>query len=106
MNVVTLSGNLTKKPELKSKGDKQSTIFNLAVSRSKDEVDFIFCCAYGKTAEAICNYLDKGSKVIVSGSIQTYQKDNITNYFINVRNAEFMDRKKAEANTDGDLPFQ
>lgn len=109
MNQIILKGNLTRKPEIKTKGEKVSTNFTLAVNRnySKDEVDFIFCVAYGKTAETICTYLDKGATILLSGSLQTYEKEGKTNYYISTDRVEFLSKpkKESEDTLDEDLPF-
>jgi single-strand DNA-binding protein len=73
-NHVTLVGNLTKKPESKKIGDKSKTSFTLAVNRDfktngKLEADFINVQAWGKLGDICQQYLDKGKKVLVDGSI-------------------------------------
>lgn len=77
MNQVCLIGRMTKDPELKEYGKGKDAgclvRFTLAVDRSSknDAADFISCIAFGKTAELIDTYLTKGSKIGISGSIQT-----------------------------------
>ena len=51
--------------------NKAVTRFNVAEYRQGEGADFINCVAWGKTAENIANYLDKGSMVSVEGRIQT-----------------------------------
>lgn len=80
MNDVKLIGRLTKKPELEyTAGNTAVTKFSIAVDRRKKEdgADFIRITVYGKQAENICRYMDKGRQVAVSGRIQTgsYEKD-------------------------------
>ena len=73
MNVVILTGRLTRDPELKfGQSGKAYSRFSLAVDRpfSRDEVDFINCVAFGKTAELIGEYLRKGRKAGVTGRLQ------------------------------------
>ena len=85
MNIVTLMGRLTAEPELKT---TQSGLnycrFTVAVDRptSKDkdkqrQTDFISCIAWRTTAEFICKYFSKGSRIALNGNIQTgsYEKD-------------------------------
>jgi len=78
MNKVILKGNLTRDPELKMSGETTLTKFSLAVSRKmkKDESDFINCVAFGKTAEFIANYFNKGSQILIVGRIQTGSYDD------------------------------
>lgn len=85
MNNVILIGRLTKKPELEyTAGNTPVTKFSIAVDRRKKEdgADFIRITVYGKQAESICRYMDKGRQVAVSGRIQTgsYEKDGRTFY--------------------------
>lgn len=77
MNRVNLIGRLTKDPEVRraSTGNNMCR-FSLAVDRrnSKSEqqqADFINCIAFGKTAESLCQYQRKGSRIGVEGRIQT-----------------------------------
>ena len=76
MNNVTLIGRLTKDPELKTTQSGLSICrFTVAVDRyskdDEDKTDFISCVAWRSTAEFICNYFLKGSKIALIGSIQT-----------------------------------
>ena len=74
MNKIVLSGNLTKSIEIRYTTNGLAIAnFTIAVKREtqEDETDFINCVAYGKTAELVGKYLDKGSKVLVEGRIQT-----------------------------------
>lgn len=73
MNLVVLTGRLTRDPELKY-GQSGSAYcrFTLAVNRvNKDEVDFINCVAFGKTAELVGEYLRKGKMTGLQGRVQT-----------------------------------
>lgn len=84
MNKVVIMGRLTRDPEVrKSQGEKSITVarFTLAVPRrfknnGQEEADFINCVAFGKVAEFSDNYLHKGTKVIISGRIQTCSYTN------------------------------
>ena len=85
MNNVIIIGNLARDPELRyTNSGKAVCNFTLAVNRGfgKDEADFINCVAWEKTAENICNYMTKGSKMAVQGRIQvsTYDKDGEKRY--------------------------
>lgn len=76
MNVVIISGRLCKKPELRSTTKTSVCQFSLAVDNGKiDEsgkrgVDFIECVCFGKQAENLCKYKDKGDMIELSGRIQ------------------------------------
>ena len=79
MNKTILMGRLTKDPEVKYLQDENSTAmarYTLAVDRryrkdGKAETDFISCVTFGKNAEFVEKYLQKGLKILVSGRIQT-----------------------------------
>lgn len=84
MNSANLIGNLTRDPELKySQSGMALMSCNIAVRRQfKDkqsgdyESDFINIKAFGKTAELFSNSFRKGSKVGVTGAIQTGRYEN------------------------------
>ena len=119
MNRVELIGRLTKEPEVRyTQGDSPMAVarYTLAVDRqvSKQEqkADFINCIAFGKKGEFAEKYLHKGTKVAVSGRIQTgsYQhKDGYTVYTTDVvvEETEFCESKKKEEHhgIDEELPF-
>lgn len=72
MNVLVLSGRLTKDPEIKfTKNGNPLAAFTLAVQRNKEETDFINCQVFGKGAETIGEYVGKGSMLGVVGQLQT-----------------------------------
>lgn len=76
--------------------------FLLAVDAGKDrEANFIPCVAFGKTAEFLDNYLDKGKRIAVSGHINTgsYEKDGATvrTFDVVADRVYFADGKEPEA---------
>ena len=105
-NLVILTGRLTKEPELKhgSSGTAYCK-FTLAVNRMKkdDPADFIFCSAFGKTAELIAEYVKKGNNLGVQGRLQqdTYEKDGekISKTGVTVDKIEFLENNKTENTT-------
>ena len=80
MNSIVLSGRLTKKPELRTTINGNNVCsFSLAVKRDKDNTDFIDCNCYGKTAENLVKYQDKGNMIELTGRLENYtytDKDN------------------------------
>ena len=72
MNIVILTGRLTKDPEVHTtqSGGKWVS-YTLAVDRRDGNADFIRCKAFGKPAEWISNYLHKGTKINAEGRLQT-----------------------------------
>lgn len=74
MNKVILTGRLTAKPELNyTQSQMAVTKFTIAVDRfSKDKgADFIRVTVFGRQAENVCRYMDKGRMIAVEGLIQT-----------------------------------
>ena len=80
MNKVILMGRLTREPDVRvSQGEKPITIarYTLAVDRrgrsdsGGQTADFISCVAFDRSAEFAEKYLHQGTKVVVSGRIQT-----------------------------------
>lgn len=82
INSVSLTGRLTKDPELRmTQSGTSVTSFTLAVNRrpnsqGQQEADFISCVAWGKTAQVAEQYLHKGSLIGIEGRIQTRSYDN------------------------------
>ena len=105
-NLVILTGRLTKDPELKYGASGTAYCkFTLAVNRMKkdDPADFIFCSAFGKTAELIAEYVKKGHQLGVQGRLQqdTYEKDGekISKTGVTVDKIEFLEGNKTESTT-------
>lgn len=108
MNKVILSGRLTADPEIRVTASEESkTVARVSIavdrkySKGEQKADFIRLEAWNKKAEFFEKYLKKGSKIIVTGRIQTgsYQdRDGKTQYTtdILVEEVEFADSKKAD----------
>lgn len=111
MNKVILMGRLTRDPEVRyTQGDNQMAIarYTLAVdrrfNRGNDEntADFISCVAFGKSGEFAEKYLRKGTKIAVSGRIQTgsyTNKDGVKVYTTDVvvEDQEFAESKNSNS---------
>lgn len=76
-NHVTLSGNLTRNPELRTAGNGQVAQFGLAVNRRyrigdewQEQVSFIDCETWNQAAEWMARSLQKGDPVFVEGRLQ------------------------------------
>ena len=108
MNKIELIGRLTREPEVRvSQGESQMTIakFTLAVDRRRTtpdgqrEADFISCTAFGKIGEFAGNYLHQGTKIAVTGRLQTGSYTNkegqkIWTTDVIVEKAEFVEPKR------------
>lgn len=80
MNKVILMGRLTRDPEVRyTQGEEALCIarFTLAVDRNqrrqegKQQADFISCVAFGSRAQWCEKWIHQGTKVTLSGRIQT-----------------------------------
>lgn len=115
MNKVILMGRLTRDPEVRyTQGENQMAVarYTLAVdrrfNRNNDEntADFISCVAFGKSGEFAERYLRKGTKIAVTGRIQTgsyTNKDGVKVYTTDVvvEDQEFAESKNSNSNSDG-----
>ena len=112
MNKVILIGRLTRDPETRyTTGDDAVCIskYTLAVDRKgKDQgADFINCVAFGKGGEFAEKYLRKGTKIAISGHIQTgsyTNKDNKKVYTTEVvaEEHEFVEKKEYESREESE----
>lgn len=93
MNNVDLIGRLTKKAELYQTPDKKTYArFTLAINRKKkaggtgNDADFIPCIIWGKAAENLVNWTDKGTLINLEGEIRTrnYEKDGQKHFVVEV----------------------
>ncbi len=107
MNNVSLIGRLTKcVEERRTQNGTPVVSFTLAVDRRKKEdgADFINCIAWGKAAETIAKYVNKGDLFGVTGHIQTrsYEKNGRMVYVTEVvtTSFQFLERKR-EMQYDG-----
>lgn len=79
-NQVTLMGNLTRDPELRTTPNGASVCsFSLALNRSfksangdwQEATDYIDIVAWGPLGERVAQYLSKGRPALVSGRLQS-----------------------------------
>lgn len=90
INNVVLTGRLVRNLELKQSSNNNSMLnLTVAVNRTfknqngQQQADFISCKAFGKRAETIAQYCQKGDLVGITGSIQTgsYKKQDGTTVY-------------------------
>lgn len=111
MNKVILMGRLTRDPEVRySSGENALAIarYTLAVDRrfhkdNEASADFIGCVAFGKGGEFAEKYLRQGTKIVVTGRIQTGSYTNregqkVYTTEIVVEDQEFVESKAASQN--------
>lgn len=96
MNRITVIGRLVRDTELKEVGDGRIVMNNtIAIARpfkteAGPDVDFLNFVAWGKRAEIIEEYCDKGDMVGLDGRIQsrTYQNNQKDTVYITEMNVE------------------
>ena len=109
MNKVILMGRPTADPEIwYGTGENSLAIgrYTLAVNRrfikdGEQEADFIRCVAFGKAAEFVEKWIKKGTKIVVTGRIQTGSYTNqegakIYTTEVVIEEQEFAESKKGE----------
>lgn len=117
MNKVILIGRLTRDPDVRwSQGQDQKATarYTLAVDRKVKKVDnseqqtadFISCISFGKTAELIEKYVVKGTKLAVTGRIQTGSYTNkegqkVYTTDVVVDEVEFAESKRSQESSQG-----
>ena len=112
MNKVILMGRLTRDPDVRYSAGENSTAvarYTLAVDRrfhrdGDATADFIGCVAFGRQAEFAEKYLRQGTKIAITGRIQTGSYTNregqkVYTTDVVVEEQEFAEsRAEAEAN--------
>lgn len=106
MNRLTIIGNLTRAPELRTtQSGKNVCTFTVAVNRrGGDQADYFRVSAWSALGENCQKYLDKGSKVAVIGSVSvsTYTAnngENRANLEVIASEVEFLNSKTEGAQT-------
>lgn len=109
MNTVILMGRLTRDPEVRySQGEQAMVVarYTLAVDRrgknQENSADFIQCVAFGKAGEFAERYLHKGTKIVLTGRIQTGSYTNKEGQRVYTTDVVAEDQEFAESkNTEG-----
>ena len=115
INRVCISGNLTRDPELRSTAGGTSVMgFGVAVNERRknaqtgeweDYPNFVDCTMFGKRAEALEQYLSKGTKVAVEGRLHysSWEKDGQkrSKLCVTVDEIELMSRRDGQHQSQG-----
>lgn len=118
MNKVILMGRLTRDPEVRySQGERAMAIarYTLAVDRrgrrsggddGAQTADFITCVAFDRAGEFAEKYFHQGTKVVVTGRIQTGSYTNrdgqkVYTTEVIVEDQEFAESKNAAGGNEG-----
>lgn len=122
MNVIAISGNISKDAEIRytTTGDPVAN-FSIADNQGKDkEAIFWNAGLYGKRAESLSKFLTKGQAVTISGTISTNKymdKNGIERIGYNVRvndvalqggkkeGSEKPQERSTRAESHDDIPF-
>jgi single-strand DNA-binding protein len=79
MNKVILIGNLTRDPQMKYLQDQTAVVeFGLAMNNkfktkggeAREDVCFVDCAAFGRTAEVVNEFCSKGKQIALSGRLK------------------------------------
>lgn len=116
-NRVILAGNLTRNPELRYTGKGTAvTTMGLAVNRKwrdesgaeKEETTFVDVETWGKQAEVACQYLKKGSRLLVEGRLKMdsweQDGDKRTKLLVALEAMTFLDSAPANQNASQAKP--
>lgn len=115
-NKVMLMGNLTRDVEIRHTGSNTAVgNFGIAVNRryktqsgeQREEVTFVDCEAWGRTAEVMSQYLSKGRSVFIEGRLKLDQWEDRngggkrSKLSVVVENFQFVDSGQGGANQGG-----
>ncbi|MBQ3514545.1 MAG: single-stranded DNA-binding protein [Lachnospiraceae bacterium] len=117
MNKVILMGRLTRDPEVRySQGENAMAIarYTLAVDRrfakrdgsNEQTADFIGCVAFGKNAEFAEKYLKQGTKIAITGRIQTGSYTNKDGVKVYTTDVVVEEHEFAESKATGSGDYQ
>ena len=128
INQVSITGNLTREPELRTTQSGTSVLsFGIAVNDRRkvadgqwaDEPNFFECVTFGNRATALSDILAKGMKVAIAGKLHysSWEKDGQKHSKVDIiaNEIELMQNRKPQqeqpqqqeepAYYDADLPF-
>ena len=105
MNICAFTGNLVRDPEMHTYTNSQKCRFTVAVNRQRTQADgpriadFIPVSTWNKLAEVCMEYLEKGSKVAVTGRLaisryETEAGEKRSSFEIVAESVEFIGRTR------------
>ena len=106
MNKIELMGRIVKDIEIqKSKAGKEYIKNTIAVRKDDDNTLFIDFMVFGKSAEAMNKYAEKGNRIIIEGTLDVGEyedknKNKRTSITVLVNDFYFVDFKKVENKND------
>lgn len=109
MNSLTIIGNLTRDPELRTTPQgKQVCSIDIAVNRKKKiegqpEADYFRVNAWNALAETCAKYLTKGKKVAVTGSVSLSKREHDGKFYASMEvfaeEVEFLSTKDSQTDS-------
>lgn len=109
LNKYTAIGRMTKTPDKRIANNKSVVTFTLAINRNFEtadgqSADFINCVCWGKLADNVDLYCEKGSQVCIEARMQSRSYDNAQGQKVYVVEAicesvQFLDKKKEQSQT-------
>lgn len=110
INVVVISGNLTRDPELRQTAGGSSVlrlgvavndrVKNQQTGEWEDRANFVDCVVFGARAESLSRFLSKGQKVSIQGKLrysqwESQQGDKRSKLEVVVDEIEFMSSRNS-----------
>lgn len=108
LNTITLSGNLTRDPELRTTATGKSVAsLRVASKLFGDRSLFIDVAVWDKLAEIVVSAYSKGSPIVLVGQLQSreYEKDGQKRTAFEITARDIKLPPKAQTADDDDLPF-
>ena len=114
MNIIAISGRLTKDIEVKQTANGTAyTRFSIAVDKFKNKEKtaiFVDCVAFGHNANYLGKYVSKGNKIVVNGELDCSVKErddgSKVTYWSVVANSVEAIGKTENKGSDDDMPFE
>lgn len=110
MNTVSLTGRLTRDPELQERGGKPVCDLRIAVDNGQYDPTYVDVSTFDGQAEACAKYLAKGRQVAVNGQL-VYREWEAEDGSKRSRHSvagrvEFLDRKRESESEGSDAAYE
>ena len=102
VNKVMMIGRMGVDPEINAGQNGPRARFSLAMNRlvnGEEKVTWVWVTAFGKAAESISKYGEKGRQIYVEGRLDTYGDDNRLS--VTVNRVQYLSPKKGAAPSSG-----
>ncbi len=101
---ATVSGRITKDATIRQAGNSNVCSFGLASNKKvkgEEKVTFVDVSIFGARGEALCQYLTKGSFVVVSGELSTRLHNDKTYIQLDAQSVDLGPRSKGGGDSAG-----